>query len=274
MKKILALVLATVIIVSAFSFVAVASARPFMNWRTYQNGRGNSHRFATAQSFVRVDGVNAAWGTQNVTGTMGAQARTVAINSTASRQGITATALWTANTSRPISGIRDKTNFTYTFYTARLVNASTASLNTTGYSLFINGSWNVFQVSTAFTVVTDTAGNVVGYNRTENAHALATKAYGELTVSSDQKNFTITIDGIDPLTGLVRAQRITTKIFNPFKTNSDDGTIVVTKLDVSNVVTSYGSSPGWGKYDQRMDYNFNYKIDIADLATAAANINV
>jgi hypothetical protein len=40
------------------------------------------------------------------------------------------------------------------------------------------------------------------------------------------------------------------------------------------VAGAYGTMPGYGNYDQRMDYNFNYRIDICDLATAAANINV
>ena len=30
--------------------------------------------------------------------------------------------------------------------------------------------------------------------------------------------------------------------------------------------------PGWGSYDSNMDFNCNYKIDIADLTTVAANV--
>jgi hypothetical protein len=30
--------------------------------------------------------------------------------------------------------------------------------------------------------------------------------------------------------------------------------------------------PGWGNFDQKMDFNGNYKIDIADLTTVAANV--
>jgi hypothetical protein len=35
---------------------------------------------------------------------------------------------------------------------------------------------------------------------------------------------------------------------------------------------NYGARPGWGSYDSNMDFNCNYKIDIADLATVAANV--
>jgi hypothetical protein len=30
--------------------------------------------------------------------------------------------------------------------------------------------------------------------------------------------------------------------------------------------------PGWGNYDQTMDFNLNYRIDITDVATVAANV--
>ena len=274
MKKTLAIILTAIIAVSALSLVTTAEAKPFMNWKNIPNimGFGNSHMQATQQSFERVDGVTTQWGSTNVTGTIEAQSRTVVTNDTVN-QGSSATAIWTTNTSRPISSYRERENFTYTFYTAKLVNASVSSLNVTGYSFFLNGTWNVFAVTTTFTVVNDSAGNIVSFNRNQNAVATATNAYGELKVASSGSNFTLSINGVNALTGSVHAQRITTKMFNPFKVNNDDTTTTVTKADVSTVMSSYGSSPGWGNYDQRMDYNFNYKVDICDLTTAAANIN-
>ena len=271
MKKIAAIILTAIIAVSALSLAASAYAMPFMNWKMF-DGPGNSHKLALQQSFVRLDGFINQSGSNNVTGAIEAQSRTIVLNTTA-RQGASATAIWTSNQSRPISGLKDKQNFTYTFNTARLVNASTASLNTTGLSYFLNGTWNVYQITTNFTIITDSSGNIVSFNRNQNASAVVTNAYGELKVASNANNFTLSITGIDQLTGLVHVQRITTKMFNPFRINNDDNTTIVTKADVSTIVKSYGSSPGWGNYDQRMDYNFNYKIDITDLTTAAANIN-
>jgi hypothetical protein len=273
MKKTLALILAAIIAVSALSLAATAEARSFMNWNHFNTpGMGNSHRLATQQSFTRIDGSINQWGTINVTGTIGGQSRTIITNSTVN-QGSSATAIWTTNSSRPISSLRTQQNFTYTFYTAKLVNASVSSLNVTGYSFFLNGTWNVFAVTTTFTITNDNAGNIISFNRNQNAVATATNAYGELKVASSGSNFALSINGVDPLTGSVHTQRITTKMFNPFKVNNDDTTTTVTKADISTVMSSYGSSPGWGNYDQRMDYNFNYKVDICDLATAAANIN-
>jgi hypothetical protein len=59
--------------------------------------------------------------------------------------------------------------------------------------------------------------------------------------------------------------------FNPFKI-TDDLTSSVSKTDLTTVAKCYGNMPGWGNYDQKMDFNFNYRIDIADLATVAANV--
>jgi hypothetical protein len=279
MKRTKAIVITAIIAIFAISLVASANAMPFMKWKenrendNHEDNQGLSHRLATQQSFVRVDGAISKWGTTNVTGSMLTQSRTIVVNNTNSKTGSSATATWTTNTTRPISAYRSKENFTYTYYTANLVNASVSSLNVTGYSFFINGTWNVFNITTTFTIKTDSTGDIVSFNRNQNAVALATKAYGELKIASNASNFTLTINGVDPLTGPVHVQRITTKSFNPFRINNDDSSNAVTKADVSTIVSSYGSSPGWGNYDQRMDYNFNGRIDVRDLATAAANLN-
>ena len=60
--------------------------------------------------------------------------------------------------------------------------------------------------------------------------------------------------------------------FNPFKVSEDESSNVVTRADVKAVVKCYRAMPGWGSYDSRMDFNNNFKIDIADLSTVAANM--
>jgi len=285
MKKVLATIIIAIFAISALSAIATVSAKPFMNWNNMNLGRqdegkgpgmglGNAlaNQLSAQQSFVRMDGQITNSSAGNVTGTIEAQSRTIVINSTTSRQGSSVTAMWTNGTS-PIAGARAKQNFTFTVFSANLVNASTASLNTTGYSLFINGTWNVFKVTTNYTIVTDSSGNVLSFNRNTNGVALATLAYGELKVASTGSNFTLSITGVSSLTGKVHVQRITSMMFNPFSINSDATTTTVTKADVSSVISAFGSSPGYGNYNQQMDYNMHYKIDITDLATAAANVN-
>ncbi|MFB3889223.1 MAG: hypothetical protein ACE14S_07005 [Candidatus Bathyarchaeia archaeon] len=272
MKKAIAILLIAAIAFSTLAFTASASAKPFMNWRMFQGIPGNPNR-PINQNFVRVNGIITQWGTTNVTGTLQAQTRTLVFNSTTTRQGSTASAIWTLNTTRPLSTVRAKTNFTYTFYTAKLVDTGVTQLNTGGYDFFLSGNWTVFQMTTAFTVVTNTAGDVVSFHHDQDGVAMATRAYGELRVTGNWTSFTLAITGINPLTGTLRGQRIASSLFNSFKIN-DDSTNTVTPADLASVVKAYGSMPGWGNYDQRMDYNFDYKIDITDLATAAANVNL
>jgi len=284
MKKTMAAILIAICAIGALGAVATAGARPFMNWNNMDMGRkGFGMGFGlgggigignqlSQQSFARVDGLVTKFGTANATGTVEAQSRTVVINTTNTKQGASASVMWTTNTA-PIAGPRAKQNFTYTVYNAGLANSSYASLNMTGYSFFLNGTWNVFQVTTNYTIITDSSGNIQSFNRNTNGVAIVTKAYGELTIPSSGSNFTLAIKGLDNITGLIHVQRITSKMFNPFIINNDVAKTTVTKQDVASVVNAYGSSPGWGNYDQRMDYNMHYKIDITDLATAAANVN-
>jgi hypothetical protein len=262
MKKTLAIVLVTVIAVSAFSFAASASAMPFMNWRTFGRMPGMMGRPGIQQNSTSLSGVITEWGTTDVIGGLQAQTRVVVLNDSSTRQGSSATAIWTTNTSRPLASIRARENFTYTFYTARLVNASVSALNVDGSDFFLNGTWNVFKVTTNFTIITNSAGDITSFHRDQDGVALATNAYGELKVTGNWANFTLTIDGVEPLTGLV-----------PFKVN-DENVNTVTTADLASVAKAYGSMPGYGNYDQRMDYNFDYKIDITDLATCAANVDV
>jgi hypothetical protein len=281
MKKIIAAILAVTMAVSALSLVASAYAMPFMQWNRFPNTGPMRQRFGMFPgipnrsslnvSLFRLYGVVSEFGTANANGTVLAQVRTL-VNGTEIRQGSSATAMWTTNSSRPINAVKARENFTYTFYTARLINASLVSSTVTGYSFFLSGNWNVYNITSSFTITTDSSGNVVGFNCNQNAVALAINAYGELTIPSSGSSFTLAITGINNLTGLVVVQRITTKMFNPFIIGPGESTIV-TPSDVASVASAYGSMPGYGNYDQRMDYNFNYRIDICDLATAAANVN-
>jgi hypothetical protein len=265
--------------------VTFAEARSFMNWRWNDSVTGNSNfgnhwwnsNRPTQQSFVRVASTINEWGTKEVNGTLQVQTRTITQNGTI-RQGTSVTAIWTANGTRPINSLRTPQNFTYVFYTAKLVNASASILdfkdqNLNTHDLYVNGSWTVYNVTSTITIISNSEGDVTSVNRNQNAVALATKAYGELSADNDWKDFTLTITGVDQVSGSVISQRITSRTFNAFKISEDDSASTVTPADVANVVKSYGSTPGWGSYNQCMDYNFNYKIDITDLATVAANIN-
>lgn len=93
-------------------------------------------------SWIRINGVIDQWGTTPVTGQLQTQARTAIRQSDVANQLNTATAIWTTNISRPIQALKSKENFTYTYYAARLTNASvsTLSASNSASNYFINGT--------------------------------------------------------------------------------------------------------------------------------------
>jgi hypothetical protein len=101
---------------------------------------------------------------------------------------------------------------------------------------------------------------------------LATEAVGNLTVASGWSSFTLAIAGIPSLTGTVICYRIASGMFNPFIISCDSSN-TVTPADLHSIANAYGSMPGWGNYNLRMDPCLDFKVDICDLSTAAANLN-
>lgn len=98
------------------------------------------------------------------------------------------------------------------------------------------------------------------------------KADGQLTVTDNWSKFTLNINGIDPLTGSVFRSMTRQMQFNQFKVTDDSTSNTVTRSDINAVAQCYGAIPGWGSYDTRMDFNNNYRVDIADISTVAANM--
>ncbi len=274
MKKTLAIILVAIIAVSAFSAVAVVSARPFMNWKNVPHGNayGWWNRHSQQTSTVRFNADIEQWGTTEVNGSLHAQTRTLVINDTDMRQSASVTAMWTTNNTRPINALRAKENFTYIYNTARLVELNVTALDVDGNDLFLNGTWTVYEITSTFNIYTDADGNITGFHRSQDGVVLASQAYGELIVTGTWESFTLDIDGVDTLTGSILNQRIISRLCNPFKINIDNGDIL-TNADIAGIANAYGAMPGWGNYNQNMDYNFDYKIDICDLTTATANIN-
>jgi hypothetical protein len=209
--------------------------------------------------------------TTPVLGMIEAQSRTT-VGSTTTRQGFAATAIWTTNTTRPIAAFRTLENFTYTFYAARLVKGISSALEPTStINWNLTGTWNVWNITTYFTVVTGSSG-ILSVTYTHSIVSLAKEAVGNLTVSSGWSTFTLTIGKIPSLTGKVVCYRISSAMFNPFIVSCGTSN-TVTPADLNSIVNAYGSMPGWGNYNLRMDPCLDFKVDICDLSTAAANLN-
>jgi hypothetical protein len=224
------------------------------------------------RTYIRIDGNITQWGTTNVIGALQTQAGTSTRTDLSTNQLAAATAIWTTNTSRPISAVESKQNFTYTFYEARLTNASisTLSASTSATNYFLNGTWNVYTVVSNITIITNTNGQITNIQRSSDTSIL--KAYGELNVTDNWTKFTLSINGIDPLTGSVFASVQRQVQFNPFKVTDDTTTNVVNKADIAAVIHAYGAMPGWGNYDAKLDFCGHFKIDITDLSTVASNV--
>jgi hypothetical protein len=186
------------------------------------------------------------------------------------RQFARASIVWTTNLTRGITAVKAKENFTYTFYSARLLNASVSKFITSPGNFFLNGTWNVATVKSKVTVMTNADNEIVSVHREQDVTVV--KAYGELTITDNWTKFNLQLTGYDPLTGSIIRSVTRQMMFNWYKVTDDVAGTSVTRADVNAVVQIYRAMPGWGNYDNRMDFNFNYKIDIADLATVAANL--
>lgn len=228
---------------------------------------------SASRSYIRIDGIITQWGTTPVLGVLQTQARASILANSDTNQLASATALWTTNTSRPISYARSAENFTYVFYEARLTNASVSTLSTNAAATpeyFLNGTWNVYTVTSNVTVITNADGQITNVLRNSDTSIL--KEYGELTVTDNWNTFTLAITGIAPLTGSVTHTVQRQVQFNPFKVTDDTTSNVVTRIDVAAVGQSYGAIPGWGNYSPTLDVCGHFKIDICDLSTVAANV--
>jgi hypothetical protein len=278
MKKTLAVVLLVIIGISSLSF-AVASASAFgpvgpvgpvsrnWGWRVGSWMR-RGVIFPFQRSWIRLNGIVETWGSQEVNGSLWVNAWTVGFDEEV-RQAAFATAIWSNTTN-----FRQRGNFSYSFYVARLVDANGSALNYEDVDFFMNGTWNVFNVTMSQTIIKSgdlESGYTVDWQTKTDIDPIANKAYGELNVTDNWTKFVLSIDGVDELNGVVTRAGMWQMMFNKFKV-SEDGTDKVSHIDLTVLARIYGARPGWGSYDSNMDFNCNYKIDIADLSTVAANV--
>jgi hypothetical protein len=219
-------------------------------------------------SWIRLNGVITQWGTIDVRGTLQTQARAATHQISGFNHLTSATAIWTTNITREISAAQSKENFTYVYFVARLPNASISAANVDSASVYsLSGTWNLANITSTITVITDENGGVIKVHREQDI--TPGKAYGELTVTGN--TFTLNINGIEPLTGSV-FRSITRSWYNPFKMTDDSTTSAVTRDDIKAIAQNYGAMPGWGNYNVNMDFNHNYRVDIADISSVARNI--
>ena len=259
-NKAIIFVIVGILLASSFT-LAVASAMPGPLAGTMSN------RLMSA-SWIRLNGVATQWGTANVNGTLQTQARAATHSISGLNQLTSATAIWTTNLTKPISSVRSRENFTYVYYEARLPNASISTANVDSATVYsLSGTWKLANITSTITIITDENGSITKVHRDQDI--TTGQATGTLTVTGN--TFTLSINGINDLTGSV-FRSITRSWFNPFKMTDDSSTSAVTRSDVHAIAMNYGAMPGWGNFDASMDFNHNYRVDIADISSVARNI--
>ena len=165
-------------------------------------------------------------------------------------------------------------NFTYSFYSATLINASTTELNYSGPSglddLYISGLWTVVNVTCSF--------SGTGWNDFQTSTSFVRQnATGQLEVYGNWKNFTVSITGFDDVMGSVERVCIRAGTFL-------DGDVlnhgVVDIYDLVYVARYMGAVPGdprWGGLSNfetvsKADVNGDGIVDIYDLVTVATQM--
>ena len=280
MKKTLAVALLAIIAMSSLSFAitsATAMGPPSHGWGWNMGAwKKNGETIPFQRSWVRLNGIvneteilGISQKYPEVNGSLSVNARTVGTDEDY-RKIAFATAIW-SNTTK----FRENGNFSYNFYAAKLVEANVSTLKEEGADFFLNGTWNIVNVTITRTVIKTgdaESGYTVDRNMITDVDPVLDlkEAYGELNVTSNWTEFTLTIGDVT-LNGTIGRTRMTQMTFCQFKVSEDD-TEKVSRVDLKVLAKNFGARPGWGAYDSNMDFNCNYKIDIADLATVAANV--
>lgn len=211
-------------------------------------------------------GMVSEWGDKKIFGWLVAHGRTLDVNETV-REWASIHATWSEEPRRLNCTEPPTENFTFVFYSARNVNTTALELNYSGYNLYVSGLWNVAKVTT--TIKVDENGDVLNVTRT--VVPILTEAEGELHVLANWHQFELSINGIEILSGLVHGTIIRYVEIKICDVNDDDK---VDLIDLVRVARRYQTLPGLFNYDHNMDFNCNDEIDIGDLTTLAANIDV
>ncbi|MDI6904740.1 MAG: hypothetical protein QMD13_04535 [Candidatus Bathyarchaeia archaeon] len=157
-------------------------------------------------------------------------------------------------------------SFTYSFYAARLVNASLIELNYTEIiDLYISGIWDVNKFTFEY----------IDGNFTMTMEVIVNDAAGELSVTGNWTDFTIEITGVPSIGGTVMFYYITSA--KPIPIGDVTGPMgqmdnCVDIWDLVHVARAYGSTPGIMNFNFSMDFDFDFEIGLGDLTTIAANL--
>ena len=164
---------------------------------------------------------------------------------------------WTRDAPIPIANL----SYIYSFCVAKLVNTTMVELNYTGKDFYVSGLWDACNVTFYY----DEYGNI-----TWTIEILVDDGLGELNIINNWTRFTVDIDGIQQIGGMVLYYWIRPMKPIPKGDVTCDGEIDI--YDLVHVAKAYGNTPGIGNYYFDVDFNSDFIVDICDLTTLAANL--
>lgn len=169
-------------------------------------------------------------------------------------------------------------NFSISFYTVTLSNATKTEFDYDGNALYVEGFWNVYNRTITVTVVDHAEETTV-----VNIHTIFESAPGKFNVTLSPQlspipeeskwktrgNFTLQIEG---LSGIIRGNVIFyhAKFADPgdpdIPRSDFNQDHIVDINDIAQVARAYGAKAGMPKYGFDLDVNSDFVINIIDLA--------
>jgi hypothetical protein len=221
-------------------------------------------------NWLKMNGNIEKLGTTDVRGQLQTQIRTSVRQTAETKEVISATAIWTTNLAKDLQPGQATEDKTYTYFIARLPADSAPSFNPTDGKYTISGDWKVAEVKVTITVEKDAQGTITNVHKEQDIKP--STAQGTLTITTADNKFTLTLKTSPDDTVLSGSiyRSVTRSWSNPFKMTDDTTSNTITRIDVKTIAKCYGASPGWGNFDLGMDFNHNYRVDIADISSVAA----
>jgi len=155
------------------------------------------------------------------------------------------------------------------FYAAELTNTTAVKLNFEQQDLYIQGLWNVYNVTLIFE-----PGHTQG-SYTLTKELLVNGGPGSLSVTGNWTDFTVNILSINLVQGKVTFYGISGIHIPPGDVWGPDGKPdrKIDARDLYHVAKAYGSMPSQASlYAFGIDFNFDFTIDIYDVTTVAAGL--
>lgn len=161
-------------------------------------------------------------------------------------------------------------NFTYSIYAARLISTTMVALNYSGNDFYVDGTWNVVNVTFSF----------YGVNHEdfqETTSYVRQNATGQLKVYGNWVNFTLSIAGFDDVKGSVRHFVAHGRAILEGDVLGHGRVDIYDLVFVARRIGRIAGAPqagGLSNFDdvESADVNFDFHVNIYDLVTVATEI--